>query len=432
MSALGELLSRFSQTHGTSGYEEDVRNLFVREVKKLVDELEITPLGSVIAIKRATGSRSARRAGTRTQAPRVLVEAHLDEIGLIVTDIEDGFLRFDEVGSFDARVLPAQNVLVHGKRTIPGIIGARPPHVLSAEERKKTIPIRELFVDVGMSDASVRQLVAVGDTITLDRKVSHLQNDLLSGKAFDDRAGVIALVEMLRRLQAVNHAWDVYIVANVNEEESSLYLGALTSTFQVAPQIAICFDVTHARQPGADRDELPRLGQGPCIARGPNIHPFVFERLRRTAERNALPHQVTVYAGNTETNTWMMQVSGEGVPTGLVELPLRYMHTPVETVSLDDIGRAADLTAGFVESLTLEDVHSIQGETFRREPGTVERARAQVRVKRGSAARVKPAAKGKRARATRPRSTSGKARTTRRQVRTSARTRPARSGLRKG
>ncbi len=375
MSGLSELLTKFSQTHGTSGYEDNVRALVVREFKKLVDEIEITPLGSVIGIRRARPSpKSSRRAETS----RLLVEAHMDEIGLLVTGIEDGFVRFDEIGHFDPRVLPSQNVLVHGRKTLPGVIGSRPPHVLSAADRKKSLALRELFIDVGMSDARVRELVRVGDFITIDRNVIALQNDFVAGKAFDDRSSLVALLEFLRLVQRVNHAWDVYAVANVNEEDSATYVGALTSTFRIRPHMAICLDVTHAQQPGLHDDAAPTTGAGPCIARGANVHPRVFEKLRAAAARATLPHQITVYGGDTETNAWLMQVAGEGVPTGLVEIPLRYMHTSVETIHLADVTHTAELLGALLQTLTADDAKDLQGERFVR----AESKRARAKPKR--------------------------------------------------
>lgn len=373
MSAIPELLTKFSQAHGASGYEDQVRALVVREFNKLVDRVNITPLGSVIGIKEANVKRGARRneqARNAAQTPRVLVEAHMDEIGLLVTDIQDGFIRFDEIGMFDPRVLPSQNVLVHGRKILPGVIGARPPHVLTAAERTRSIPLRDLFIDVGMSDASVRELVSVGDFITLDRDVISLQNDFVAGKAFDDRCCLVALLEMLRALQNMEHAWDVYAVANVNEEDSAVYVGALTSTRAIQPDIAICLDVTHAHQPGLNDDAAPLARQGPCIARGANVHPVVFEKLRQAALRGAIPHQITVYGDDTETNAWMMQVTDAGVPTGLVEIPLRYMHTSVETIHLDDVARMAELLSTFVGALESQDALAFQGETFVRVPLT--------------------------------------------------------------
>jgi endoglucanase len=224
----------------------------------------------------------------------------------------------------------------------------------------------------------VRELARVGDFITIDRSVIALQNNFVAGKAFDNRSSLVALLEMLRALQPTKHAWDVYAVANVNEEDSATYVGALTSTFRIRPHLAICLDVTHAQQPGLHDDAAPRVGAGPCIARGTNVHPFVFEKLRAAAARAAIPHQVTVYGGDTETNAWMMQVAGEGAPTGLVEIPLRYMHTPVETIHPTDVANMAELLRAFVEALTPQDANVLQGETFVRAT-KAKHARAQAK-----------------------------------------------------
>jgi endoglucanase len=218
-----------------------------------------------------------------------------------------------------------------------------------------------------LHNARVRDLVTVGDFITMDRAVIPLQNNFIAGKAFDDRCCLVALLETLRRMRSIPHAWDIYAVANVNEEDSAVYVGALTSAYSVQPQIAITLDVTHAHQPGLHDDAAPYVNRGPCIARGANVHPAVFESLRTAAVREAVPHQITVYGDDTQTNAWMIQVAGEGVPTGLVEIPLRYMHTPVETIHLDDIEHTAELLSTWAASLTSDFAQALQGEHFIRD-----------------------------------------------------------------
>jgi endoglucanase len=384
MATLSDSLTKLSGTHGTSGHEDAVRALIVREFKKLTDTVEITPLGSVIGIQRAASAaprKRSRRAQT-SRAPRLLVEAHMDEIGLIVTEIQDGFIRFEDIGHWDPRVLPSQNVLVHGRKTLPGVIGARPPHVLTADERKRSLPLTELFIDTGMTDARVRELVSPGDMITLDRAVIPLQNEMVAGKAFDDRAGLAALLEFLRQMQNVPHAWDIYAVANMNEEDSAVYVGAQTAAYAIQPQLAICLDVTHAQQVGLSDDALPHVGQGPCIARGANVHPFVFEKLRQAALRESIPHHVTVYGDDTETNAWIMQVTGDGIPTGLVEIPLRYMHSSVETIALPDVARVAELLRVFASNLNADDARALQGESFTRAPKRAPRVARPTKSRR--------------------------------------------------
>lgn len=381
MTTLTDSLIRLSGIHGTSGHEDAMRAHIAREFQKLTDAVEITPHGSVIGIRRAARAKTRRASA----APRLLVEAHMDEIGLIVTDIRDGFIRFAEIGHWDPRVLPSQNVLVHGRKTLPGVVGSRPPHVLSADERKRALALDELFIDVGMSDARVRELVSVGDTITLDRVAMPLENSFYAGKAFDDRASLAALLEFLKQLQNAAHAWDIYAVANVNEEDSAVYLGAQTAAYAIQPHIAICLDVTHAQQVGLHDDALPQAGAGPCIARGANIHPFVFEKLRQTARQKNIPHQITVYGGDTETNAWMMQVTGDGIPTGLLEIPLRYMHSSVETIALPDVAQLAELLTAFATNLNADDARALQGETFTRasaKPRAARKTKSRVKRKR--------------------------------------------------
>jgi putative aminopeptidase FrvX len=205
-----DFLQKLSQAHGVSGYEHAIRDLVIDEFRPLVDELSVDPLGNVIAIK-----RGVRDPKDKSPVRRVLIEGHMDEIGLIVTDIDHGFIRFTQVGGFDVRVLLAQQVFVHGKKPLPGIIGSRPPHVLTAEEREKVIPMSDLFIDVGLPEDKVRDLVQVGDLITIARDVIKLENNLVAGKAFDDRAAVVAVAEALHHLQSLKHTWDVYAVANV-------------------------------------------------------------------------------------------------------------------------------------------------------------------------------------------------------------------------
>ncbi len=392
MSTLTDTLRKLSGTPGPSGHEEAIRAIIVREFQKLTDTVEITPLGSVVGVKRAASAKPGkrtRRAKTDNATPRLLVEAHMDEIGLIVTAIQDGFIRFEEIGFWDPRTLPSQNVLVHGRKTLPGVIGMRPPHVVPVHQRKHALAVSELFIDVGMSEARVRELVRPGDTITLDRSVNVLQNEFLTGKAFDDRSGLATLIQFLRRMQNVPHAWDIYAVANVNEEDSPVYLGAQTSAYHIRPQIALCLDVTHAQQAGLSDDDMPEAGKGPGVARGANIHPFVFEKLRDAAQRHSIPHQVTVYGDDTQTNAWMMQITAEGIPTGLIEIPLRYMHSSVETIALSDLTHTTELLYTFAAQLNDEDARALQGETFVRETARVKRAKRKARPARPNKTRRK-------------------------------------------
>jgi putative aminopeptidase FrvX len=350
-----EFLQKLSEASGVSGYERAVRDLVVAAFRPYADEITITPMGSVIALQRGT-----RDAKDSRPAPKVLIEGHMDEIGLMVTEIEKGFIRFTQVGGFDVRVLPAQQVVVHGRRDLPGVIGSRPPHVLPPEERERVMPMNELFVDVGLPEAELRATVQPGDLITIYRHMVSLKNNLVAGKAFDDRSAIVCLAEALRQLRTLQHSWDVYVVSNVQEEIG--LRGATTSTFQVNPDVAIAIDVSHGDQPNTTEINAVPLGTGMGIATGPNIHPLVHERLVKTAIENEIPYRVTAYSGATGTDAWAIQVVREGIPTGLIDIPLRYMHTSVETVSINDLERIGRLLAAFSASLDDEFLTKLGGE----------------------------------------------------------------------
>jgi len=331
-------LKRLSEAKGVSGYEDEVRAIVAEEFGRYADEVRTDKMGSVIALKKGEG-----------QGRRIMLAAHLDEIGLIVTKIEKGFLRFTSVGGFDDRVLLGQEVVVHGKRELPGVIASRPPHVLPREEREKIIPMDKLFIDVGLPPEEVERLVQVGDLVTIGREFTRLQGDFAAGKAFDDRAGVASILVCLEGLASVKHLWDVYAVATVQEEVG--LRGATTSAYGLAPDLAIAIDVGFGSQPGVSEAETIEMGKGPAIAFGPNIHPKLYQALVEVARDLEIPYQVEPIPGPSGTDAWAIQVTREGIPTALLSIPLRYMHTSVETVSLKDIERTGRLMAGFIGRL---------------------------------------------------------------------------------
>lgn len=331
-------LKRLSEAKGVSGYEDEVRAIVTEEFGRYADEVRTDRMGNVIALKRGEG-----------EGRRIMLAAHMDEIGLIITKIEKGFLRFTSVGGFDDRVLLGQEVVVHSKRDLPGIIGSRPPHVLPEEEREKVIPKDKLFIDVGLLPEEVEELVQVGDLVTIGREFTRLKGEFASGKALDDRAGVASVVACLEGLASVKHLWDVYAVATVQEEVG--LRGAITSAYGLAPDVAIAIDVGFGSQPGVSEAETIEMGKGPAIAFGPNIHPKLHRALVEVAKELEIPYQVEPVPGRSGTDAWAIQVTREGIPTALLSIPLRYMHTSVETVSNKDVERTGRLLAGFIGRL---------------------------------------------------------------------------------
>ncbi|NLG51214.1 MAG: M42 family metallopeptidase [Chloroflexi bacterium] len=340
-----ELLRQLSEAAGISGYEDAARDAARDALQPYADSLHTDALGNLIALKRGTRPEGA-------PARSIMLAAHTDEIGLMVTGMDGTFIRFATVGGVDTRTLLGQEVTVYGARPLPGIVASRPPHVLPPEERKKPVPLVNLFIDIGMPAERVRELVHVGDLITLRRDFIELAEGYVSGKAFDDRAGVVSLVGCLEALCQVRHEWDVYAVATSQEEVG--LRGATTSAYGVNPDIAIAVDVTFGAQPGVSDDETCTMGGGPVIARGPNIHPIMHEQLVSLAREHELPHQIEAMGGATGTDAWAIQVARSGIPTGLLSIPLRYMHTSVETVCVKDIERTGRLMALFIASLNQE------------------------------------------------------------------------------
>ena len=337
---IAPLLKKLSEARGVSGYEAEVRGIVVEELGRYADQVQTDKLGNVIALKKGQGEEPRRR---------IMLAGHIDEIGLMVTKLEKGFIHFTEVGGFDERVLLGQEVMVHGRRDLPGIIGSRPPHVLPPEEREKTIPMDKLFIDVGMGEEELARWVRVGDLVTLRRQFTPLQGDLVAGKSFDDRASLAAILVCLEGLASIKHTWDVYAVATVQEEVG--LRGAITSAYGLAPDVAIAIDVGFGDQPGVSEAETLKIGQGPAIGFGPNIHPRLHQALVEVAKELEIPYQVEPIPGRSGSDAWAIQVTQEGIPTALLSIPVRYMHTSVETLSLKDVERTGRLMAGFIGRL---------------------------------------------------------------------------------
>jgi len=300
----------------------------------------VTKMGSVVGVRHGSGLEPRRK---------VMLSAHMDEIGLMVTGIEKGFLRLADVAGSDARVMLGQEVIVHGQRELLGMVGSRPPHVLTPAERDQVIPFDKLFVDVGLPEARVKRLVRVGDLVSIQREACELKGGFFSGKAMDDRASVAAVAVCLETLASTQHKWDVLGVASVQEETT--FLGAATSAYEIAPDIAIAIDVTFGEQNGVSSDQAVGMGKGPAIGIGPNFHPRLVKALMDTAGKLEMPYQMEPTPGRSGTDAWPIQVAREGIPTALLGIPLRYMHTPVETVSLKDVERAGRLMAEFIATL---------------------------------------------------------------------------------
>lgn len=344
MLELTPLIKKLSETTGISGHEDAIRAVVAEEFRRFADEVQVDKMGSVVALKRGT-----QGSGRKPPRRRVMLAAHMDEIGLMVSGIQDGFLRVSRTGGVDPRVLPAQEVIVHGRRDLSGIVASLPPHLQQAGDANKTVPIDDLWIDVGLSQAQASKLVRVGDMISIRREVVELKNGLLAGKAFDNRVSVAAVAVCLEALTRRQHAWDVLAVATVQEETS--FLGATTSAFKHAPDLALAIDVSFGAQSGSNDVETIPVGKGPSVSIGPNVHPKVAEKLIDVARRMELNTPIEVLPGASGTDAWPIQVAREGIPCGIVGIAIKSMHTPVETVAVKDVERAGRLLAAFITEL---------------------------------------------------------------------------------
>lgn len=330
-----ELIKELSDMRAISGSEYRINKRIAEMFMPYADEVRIDALGSVIAKKECTTEN----------APSVMIEAHCDEIGLMVTDItDDGFLTVAPVGGIDQRILPSSIVTVHGKRDIRGVIGIKPDYL---QESGKAAKLRDMAIDTGLDANEVREIVSIGDTVTLPQSVGELGKKQFSGKSLDDRASVAALIEVMKELVGVDLNVNLYACAHVQEEVGCR--GAKVSAFSIQPDIAIAIDVTHGITPDNSVNAF-KVGGGITISVGPNTHPSVSDKLIKLADENGIKYSVEVDGGATGTDAWEIQCAGGGVPTALLSIPLKYMHTSVETLAVSDVKALVKLLTKFIVS----------------------------------------------------------------------------------
>ncbi len=333
-------LSELSEAAGLSGYEAPVRGVLQTAWAGLADTFAVDGLGTLLATRYGDGPEPRRR---------VLVTAHMDEIGLMVTRVEGDFLRITTVGGIDRRVVLSQPVIVHGERPLPGLIGSRPPHVLAAAERKKYPEIADLVVDTGLPERDLKKLVPVGTPVTFAQRPASLGKGILTGKALDNRASCACLTQILHALQGRNYRWDVLVAATVQEEVT--LGGGQTIAWRTQPDLAIVIDTGWAIGTGVSEDDGFKLGDGPTLVIGPNAHPKLFDMLRRKAHDLEIKIHPEAAPRSSGTEAWAVQVSRDGVPCAILSIPIRNMHTPVEIVAIRDIERTARLVAAFIADL---------------------------------------------------------------------------------
>jgi endoglucanase len=336
---------------GLSGYETPLRTQIEAAWKPLCDKTSLSKLGSIHALKRGNAPEPR---------PALLLAAHMDAIGLIVTGIIDGFLRVTEIGGLDPRVLPGQPVVVHGRKQLPGLIVQPPAHLLPEKDHNRPVLLEYLLVDTGLEPTQVSRLVHTGDLVSFDQQPIELSKELLVGHTLDNRASVAALTVCLQILHERQLQWDLWAVATVQEEET--FGGAYTSGFQLRPKLAIAIDVTWGSGPGSPAHKTFPVGKGIALGVGPVAHPHLHNSLKELAERLEIPYKIEAMPRYSGTDADGLQVTAEGIPTMWISIPLRYMHTPVEMVSLTDIERTGRLLAEFATGLQVDYLEKIKWE----------------------------------------------------------------------
>jgi endoglucanase len=348
--SLRKLLPKLSESIGISGYEAETREVIRKEIEGLVDEMWVDALGNLLAIRKG-----------KSEHPRILLDAHVDEIGFIVRYIHDnGFLRLTPIGGWDPRILPGHRVALRPEGTDPfhrvyGVIGATPPHLTTKSEREKVISIEDLYVDVGVfSKEEVEKMgIRIGTQMTVWQPFIEMPGDTISGKAFDDRVGCLVIIEVLRRL-AKSGDHQSTVAANFAVAEEVGGRGARTGAYSLEPDVALALECTSAGDmPGIPREKSPtQLGEGPALTvadRNLIAHPQVLATLEKVAKKENIPYQIKQPLGGG-TDGGPISQTRRGVPTGVVSVPCRYIHSAISLLKLSDIVTTIDLIYGFTEA----------------------------------------------------------------------------------
>ncbi len=335
MNDLDALLERLTTAYG-AGYAGDASDVIMSALNEIGLASAHRPDGSVFAVLPGGSAQT------------ILIACHADEIALMVSAIDDqGFISMSEIGGCDQRIYPGQDVVIQGKNRLSGYIALKPPHLMSATERKKVWPVRELFVDTGLPADRVRSKVQIGDTIFFVNRYRRLTADRRSGKSMDNRASIASGILALGDLITCTSRPAVHFVATSQEEYTGL--GARIASNRAVYDAAIVIDVTHGEFPDLGEGEFYPLGAGPVILCGGTVPSTMFRRLTETARALDMPYQVEPIPSWTGTDADSIAFNRAGTPTAVLGIPLRYMHTPVEVVSLKDIERTARLTAEYIK-----------------------------------------------------------------------------------
>ncbi|MFD3158671.1 M42 family metallopeptidase [Haloimpatiens sp. FM7330] len=339
-----QLLKTLCTSHAPSGRENWIHNK-IEEAFEEYGEVKYGKLNNIYIHKTGKGNKS------------IMLMGHADEVFLMITEIcEKGFLKFQPKG-IDPKTLVSQEVIVHGKEDIEGIIGIKPPHLMNEDERSKAVDADKLMIDTGYSTEKLKKIVNVGDFVTLKRDFYELLNNNVTCKAIDDRAAIVSMYSCAKELENIQHDLDVYFVCSCQEEVG--HRGAKMASYDIKPDMAIAIDVTFDNGPMGEKHKENKIGGGPVICIGPNIHPKFRKRIMDTANKYDISYNVEVEPGNTGTDAWDIQITRGGIPTLLISIPEKYMHTSVEVANMGDIKNTGKLIAKFIEEIKEDEVEEL-------------------------------------------------------------------------
>ncbi len=335
--SISKYIEQLTGLDGISGFENNVSDYLMELFSSKFDSVYKDNMGNVIALKESKSGNG-----------KVMLEAHIDEIGFLVKSIdENGFLLLSPVGGIDPRIMLSSSVIVHGKAKYVGVVGAKPPHMMMSDEYSQVVGFDKMYVDVGMTQDEAMANIGIGAMVTFDSGYEKLKNNYAYSKCMDDRASLAVLIDCVDKLKNTDLGYNLYLCACVQEEVG--LRGSLTASYSVNPDIAIAMDVTHAKTPDESKVSI-KCGSGPSICVGPNIHPSLVSAIQKVAKSIDIPFEIEVEGGNTGTDAWSIQTSREGIPTLLISLPLKYMHTPIETLLIDDCEKTSELLCEFLKS----------------------------------------------------------------------------------
>lgn len=358
MDNLKNFLFELIDLPGVTGFEEPIRQRVMKEWDIAGFETKTGKTGALIANKKSIKGGEAKN--------KVMIAAHMDAIGMVVRSIRGDFIQCAKAGGIDDRVIPGTPIVVYATKgrsspePLEGYICMPHPKSLPPENNEGLITLDKLLIDVGLTNFELKEKVNIGDVVAFNSKPFELNGKLVCGHSIDNRASVTAVTAFMKNLREVHSDWEVYCVATSGEEEN--FNGAITASYEVNPNIAIVLDVTFGKGPGSSDWQTFEIGKGITIGFGPNLHPKFSSYAQKIAERYEIPYSLEILPAHSGTDAYAVQIAREGIPTILIEIPVRYMHSAAEVVSLNDIERAGRLVGHLVNSLDEKTLSKISWE----------------------------------------------------------------------